>query len=169
MNVVLIGMPGAGKSRLGREVARRTGMKFFDTDSMIREKYGPIPEIFRKYGEEKFREIEAREVARAAKADDAIVSTGGGTLMREKNALALARNGKFVYLKASPEVLSVRAFYTKRPLLEDAGSLFEMYAKRTPVYEKYADAVVDADTGDVDAKVDELEKIINGFRLYDRT
>lgn len=160
MNVVLIGMPGAGKSRLGREVARLVGRRFIDTDKAVRDRYGSISALIEREGEDFFRRAERQEIRRAAAADKAVISTGGGAILDAENVAVLKKNGKFIYLKAGLDVLNVRSFLTARPLLKESGALEKLYAKRAPLYEKYADAVFDVDRDDVPNKVRALAKII---------
>ncbi|MBO4262760.1 MAG: shikimate kinase, partial [Clostridia bacterium] len=118
MNVVLIGMPGSGKSRLGKALAAKTGLKFFDTDALVREKYGDISDIFAKYGEDFFRRKETAAAIVAAANDGAVIATGGGIVVRPENMEILKKNALVIYLEASVATLVGRTRKRQsRPLL----------------------------------------------------
>ena len=158
MNLVLIGMPGAGKSRLGRILSKKLGMEFIDTDRIIREREGDISEIFLNKGEEYFRNAETEAVEIAVKEDRRVISTGGGTVLKEYNMALLKENAVTAYLKASKETIVKRTANSSRPLVKgDAEKNVEtLLAVRTPLYEKYADVTVDADTDDLHKKSEEI-------------
>ena len=159
MNVVLIGMPGAGKSRLGRALAKATGMEFTDTDKIIRDNYGDIAEIFSGKGEEYFRLIETEAVRTAAGGDGRVISTGGGAVLKPENMEILRKNGLIVYLKADKETLLKRTAGSSRPLLKGNAELNieNLLLKRSRLYEKYADVIVDANSDDVMKKVNYIK------------
>ena len=166
MNVVLIGMPGAGKSHVGRALAKATGMKFTDTDKLIRDRYGDIPTIFKEKGEEFFRFLESEAAKEAASGDERVISTGGGMILKEENMAALKENGTVVYLKASEETLARRTANSSRPLVRGdvKKNIAELYKKRSPLYEKYADITVDADGDDAAKKVESILRSIRRKR-----
>ena len=159
MNVVLIGMPGAGKSRIGRELSKKLGMRFFDTDKVIREEYGDIPTIFSLKGEEYFRNLETKAIFKVADGDNRVISTGGGAVLKPENMEILRKNGLIVYLKADKETLFKRTAGSARPLLKgDAMKNIEnLLSVRSALYEKYADITVDANSDDVTKKVDYIK------------
>ena len=164
MNVVLIGMPASGKSRLGRTLAQRLNRRFIDTDKIIRTKYGDISKLFKERGEEYFRKIESDAAREAAFAKNAVISTGGGIILNSENMDSLKKDAVTVYIKCSPEVLSKRAKLTPRPIYSD-GNIKEverLLSVRAPLYEKYADETIDGDTDDVDEKIKRLIGIIEG-------
>ena len=129
-NVYLIGFMGAGKSTVGRLLAERLGMGFLDTDELIAARAGlPIPEIFSRLGEERFREWEREVVGEICRRRGLVVSLGGGAPMDEGNWRALRETGITVYLRESPEALAARlAGDDSRPLL--AGYAGEARARR---------------------------------------
>ncbi|GAB4390597.1 MAG: shikimate kinase AroK [Thermodesulfovibrionales bacterium] len=148
-NIVLTGFMGAGKTAVSRELARLTGFAQIDVDAEIEKSAGmTITEIFAKLGEPRFRDMETEEIKKAARRANAIVSTGGGAVMREENMAALRQGGVIVCLWASPETILRRTGGDKsRPLLQVADPLAkinELLALRRPYYEK-ADIVVETD------------------------
>lgn len=148
-NIVLTGFMGAGKTAVGRELAGLLDMKLIDIDTEIEisEKM-PISEIFEKFGEERFREIESAMVKRISGIPNSIISTGGGVVLRTENMDVLRKHGFIVCLMASPEtVLARTANSSDRPLLRVAnpiGKIRELMDARRPFYEK-ADIVIDTE------------------------
>lgn len=138
-NIVLIGMPGVGKTTYGRKLAEKTGKEFFDTDQMIYERTGRQPgEIIDQDGEEEFRDIESMMIHELSSMTGIIIATGGGVVTREENYYALAENGKFVFLKRDDiEELETEG----RPLSRKIG-LDILYKMRKPLYESWADETV---------------------------
>ncbi len=138
-NIVLIGMPGAGKSTAGRLIAEILGRAFVDTDEIITEKAKmPIPEIFSLYGEEKFREIETEAMKEAGKMSGTVIATGGGIVTREENRYPLKQNSVTVWLKRDLSLLPLDG----RPVSQK-NNLSELYGKRAPLYEDFADFSVE--------------------------
>ncbi len=147
-SIVLIGMMGAGKSSVGRCLQRQTGLSRFDTDEMAASKLGlSIPEIFSKFGEEKFREIETQALRELDPAKAVIVVTGGGIVLRDENVDLLKRLGTVVWLEAQEETLFERASHRgNRPLLKTENprkTLSEILRARSPLYARVADIRVD--------------------------
>ncbi len=158
-NVVLVGMPGCGKTTVGKIVAERLGRPFVDTDSEIERAAGePIKDIFAKYGEEYFRTLEEKAVGDAGKLAGAVVSVGGGAVMREANRDALRQNGTVVYLTRKTEDLAREG----RPLSADA-DLGKMLAERAPLYEKISDFTVPND-GDPEKAADIIIEKLGGSK-----
>ncbi|MBA4371749.1 MAG: shikimate kinase [Thermodesulfovibrio sp.] len=148
-NIVLTGFMGTGKTTVGRELARLLDMKLIDIDAGIESEEGlRIPEIFSRFGEERFRDIEAKAIRKYAASDHAIISTGGGAVLRAENIEALRINSIIFCLSASPEtVLKRTARNDDRPLLKAADPLqniFELMQYRRPFYEK-AGIMIDTD------------------------
>ena len=136
-NIVLIGMPGCGKSRIGRALARLTGRPLFDTDEMVRKTAGrEIPLIFQEEGEAGFRAREREAIALAAQKTNAVIATGGGAVLGEANRRALAQNGRLCCLQRELSLLPTKG----RPLSVD---LQEMYKRRLPIYLQAADLVIE--------------------------
>lgn len=147
-SIVLIGMMGAGKSAVGRCLQQRFGLSRFDTDQMVASKFGmPISEIFSKHGEQTFRDAETEMLQELAVSGTAVIVTGGGIVLREKNLALLKRLGAVVWLQADEATLFKRASRTgNRPLLqhENPRSAFaQMLQARLPLYAKVADIRVD--------------------------
>lgn len=141
-SIVLIGFMGAGKSAVGRELARRTGLPRYDTDEIIRHRFAlSIPEIFLRHGETVFRDAET-EVLRGLQGR-AIVVTGGGIVLREENVRLFRALGDTIWLDADEAVLWQRAsMRSTRPLLQTAdprGRFAALLRERLPLYEAAAD------------------------------
>ncbi len=139
---------GAGKSSIGRRLAALTQWSRYDTDEMIRKKAGrSIAQIFAVEGEEHFRELESETVRELPADRSSIIVTGGGILLRKQNAAQLRRLGFLIYLRADEKTLFRRVSRrATRPLLQTENPrarLHELLETRTPLYEKYGDAVVD--------------------------
>ena len=119
MFVSLIGMPGGGKSTVGRNLARKLGVPFSDSDAVIERQIGcSIREFFESEGEERFRDVEQEVIAELVRADRGVLATGGGVVLRDANRHALHRHTTAVYLRSTPEELFRRLRHdTQRPLL----------------------------------------------------
>ena len=146
--IVLIGFMGAGKSSVGRTLARMTGLARFDTDEMIAARFGlTISEIFAEHGEAKFREAETETLRELTGKGQAVIVTGGGIVLREENAVLLHELGMTIYLSADEETLFARiSRRPTRPLLQTAdprATLGELLAARLPLYRKAAELEVD--------------------------
>ena len=151
LNLVLIGMPGSGKTTLGRALAEALHRPFVDCDAEIERAAGmPIPEIFRTKGEAAFRALESGIIARFGRESGQVIATGGGAPLREENAVALRQNGMVLLVQRPVERLATAG----RPL--SAGgleALRRMEVERAPFYEACADARVD-NTDRVEQAVD---------------
>ena len=135
-SIALIGMPGCGKTSIGRKISEMTGRKFIDADDLIVHMAGkPIPQIFAEDGEEAFRAIETRVLALAAKESRAVIATGGGVVTQERNRDILRRNCTIVYIERALCDLPTAG----RPLSQDLG-VEALFAKRRPLYEAWCDA-----------------------------
>jgi shikimate kinase len=147
-SIVLIGMMGAGKSSVGRVLERRTGLARLDTDEAVAAHFGmSISETFEKHGEEKFRDTETEVLRKLAPDRAAIVTTGGGIVLRPANVELLKRLGTIVWLNADEMTLFERASRRNtRPLLQndDPRAVFsELFRKRAPIYKATADFAID--------------------------
>ena len=148
MAIALVGLPGAGKSAVGRRLAQRLHLDYVDSDQLIEEHIGcSIREFFEREGEARFRDIEQQVIAELAAAPNGVVSTGGGSVLREANRLQLRSKFHVIYLRSSPEDLFRRLRHdVKRPLLQVAdplGRLRELHAVRDPLYMETAHDVVE--------------------------
>lgn len=138
-NIVLVGMPGCGKSTIAARLADVLDRHLLDTDAMVIEADGrPIPTIFAEEGEEAFRLLETEAVRKAGMSSGAVIATGGGVVTQERNRAPLAQNGRIVFIERALDRLPTKG----RPLSE-AHPLADMYAKRLPLYRAFADVTVD--------------------------
>ena len=149
MTIVLVGMPGCGKSTAGRQLARQLGWRFADSDAeIVNEIGGPIREFFEEHGEERFREIEQKVIEGLTHPARLVLATGGGAVLGEANRIAMTRAGnQVVYLRASPEDLARRLRHdTQRPLLQGGDplrKLRDLFRERDPLYREMASFVID--------------------------
>ena len=144
-NIVLIGMPGAGKSTIGVILAKSLGYDFLDSDLVIQKKYGKkLIEIINEKGLDGFLEIED-EVLSKINCENTVIATGGSAVYGEKAMENLKSNGKAVYLKLTAEEIEKRVNNIKtRGIVMKAGqTLREVFSDREPYYERYADITVD--------------------------
>ena len=147
MNVVLIGMPGAGKSTVGVVVAKKLGFRFVDSDLVIQEKYGRLlHELIEEYGIEGFWSLE-NEVNASLETDRAVIATGGGVCYEPEAMEHLGKIGTIVYLKLSYPSLKERLgdLNARGVTLRPGQSLLDLYKERIPLYEKYAHVTVDCE------------------------
>jgi shikimate kinase len=147
-SIVLIGMMGAGKSSVGRLLARRTGLSCFDTDELVAAEFGlSIPDIFARHGEERFRDVETEVLRKLFLPQPTIIVTGGGIVMPAENVDLLKRLGTIVWLTADEATLFERALRRgERPLLKtvDPRATFsELLWQRQPLYAAAADLKID--------------------------
>jgi len=153
-NLFLVGLPGAGKSTLGRQLARRLHKRFVDADVELEQRLGvSIPTIFEIEGEDGFRDREEVTIAELTLLEDIVLSTGGGAVLRAANRVRLKENGTVIYLHAEPSTLWARIRHSRnRPLLrttDPMGRLAELYAQRDALYRETADYVVESERGEV--------------------
>ena len=160
-NIYLIGPMAAGKSTVGRLLAKRLNKTFYDTDVEIIECTGvEIALIFELEGEEGFRQRETETLRKLSSLEGAVVATGGGIVLREENVALLQQTGRIVYLQCSVEQQLRRTKYdTKRPLLQIANprvKLEQLMKERAPIYESIADIKIS--TNKTNSK-----RVINGI------
>ena len=134
-NIILIGMPGSGKTTVGSLLARELGRPFLDADAEIEGVAScPIPEFFRKNGEDAFRVLETRVLAELGKRSGCVIATGGGCVLREENYDSLHQNGTIFWLRRAIGELPVDG----RPVSQSR-DLSELYREREPAYRRFAD------------------------------
>lgn len=146
--IALIGLPGSGKTTVGRQLARRLQLPFEDSDHAIEVRLGcPIRQYFESEGEEKFRDIEQETVAKLTELKQCVLSTGGGVVLRKANRECLNKNCHVIYLKANPDDLARRLRHDQnRPLLQvddPQTRLRELYVQRDPLYRETAHFVIE--------------------------
>ena len=163
-NIFLIGFMGCGKSTMARLLSETTGAKLIEMDETIEAEAGmTINEIFEAYGETYFRDLETQLIRRIAEEGGAVVSCGGGAILRSENVAYMKENGKIIYLSATPETIFQRVRHsTNRPLLngnmnvEYISSLME---KRLPRYLAAADITIVVDNKEKQDILNELLKV----------
>jgi len=139
-NIVLIGMPGCGKSAIGEILAEKIGMNFLDIDTYIESSTNlTINEIF-KNGEDGFRDLEAKVVMELSKKTPVVISTGGGVIKRHENIINLKKNGIIIYINRPIELIVADIENEVRPLLaKDPSKIYTLFEERGPLYKKYSD------------------------------
>jgi shikimate kinase len=157
--IVLIGAPGAGKTKTGKRVAKRLGLPFVDTDKRIVAEHGPIVGIFADYGEPHFRRIE-RAIVAVALHEGGVVTLGGGAVLDKDTQSDLARH-TVIQLTVSPEAVAARIDNDKRPLLRDGIITWQsLVATRQPIYDRLADHTIDTSKRPLDQVADEIVALV---------
>ena len=161
--IILVGLMGAGKSTVGKILARHLGMRFIDSDHEIERRTGvKIPVIFELEGEEGFRARETAVLSQLCQMDNVVLATGGGAVLREENRKHLKRGGTIVYLRGQVSDLWQRTRHDKnRPLLQTAdphAKLRELFAQRDPIYRQLADIIMDTGDQNIHYLVHRLEQ-----------
>ena len=140
-NLVLIGMPGCGKSRIGKLAAQLLRREFIDLDAEVVKSSGmSIPEIFAKYGEARFRELEKKAARIAAEKREVVIATGGGTIVQPGAPEIFRASGRICYIRRPVEELQTAH---GRPLSRDRAAVEKLYAERHEKYERAADFTID--------------------------
>ena len=165
--IVLVGIMGAGKSTVGKILADRLGMRFFDADQEIERAAGcTITDFFEKYGEVEFRKGEERVISRILAGEPCVLATGGGAFMSEATRLLIKKIATSVWLRVSFEVLAKRLEKRyDRPLLQTADpqqTLKALIKKRYPIYND-ADFIVDAENDGVDITVSKVVECLGDY------
>ena len=155
LNLVLVGMPGCGKSTQSRLAAEKLNRPFVDLDAEIVKRHGPIPRIFEEQGEAGFRVLESEIVREYGKESGLVIATGGGAVLREENIRALRQNGVICWLRRPIEKLATQG----RPLSVNQEKLREMEKTRLPLYRACADYSVDSQ----EQRTLTAQKIVEGF------
>lgn len=155
--VVLIGPMGAGKTSIGRRVAKALRRPFFDTDIAVVREHGPIEELFREHGEARFRALE-REAVRTGLETGGVVSLGGGAVLHPDTRADLAAH-RVVLLTVTPAVVAGRVRASARPLLQGEDPMVQwtrINDERRPIYDELADLTIDTSTGPLQLAVDAI-------------
>lgn len=158
-NIVLTGMPGSGKSTIGKEIAKRLSRPFYDTDDVVVENEGrQISEIFESNGEEYFRHAETQAIKSVSQNSGAVIATGGGAVIKDENIQYLSSNGKIFFLNRPLEDIVPT---DDRPLAKSREALEKRFAERYPIYKSTADEEIEVD-GNVQNSVDKILKLLGG-------
>ncbi len=167
-NIILIGMPGVGKSSAGVVLAKVLGYKFLDSDLVIQEQEGRLlKDIIESEGIDKFIEIE-NKINAGIKVDKSIIATGGSVVYGEEAMMHFKEMGIVVYLKASYEDIEKRLGDLKGRgvVMRDGQTLEQLYNERAPLYEKYADVIVDETGKDIRQTVSSIaEEILKYLKI----
>lgn len=143
MNIVLIGMPGCGKTTAGRIISKLLNIELVDSDDMIiRRKRKLIPKIIEETGEKGFRKLECEIIKEISKKDNCIIATGGGSVINDQNVVNLKKNGILVFIDRDINNIRPRE---NRPLTNSREKLMKIYEERYPMYVKAADIHIKAD------------------------
>ena len=169
-NIYLVGLMGAGKTTIGRQLAKSLSVPFYDSDKAIEESTGvDIPTIFEFEGEEGFRDREQKMIQQLTQLEGIVLATGGGTILREENRRLLKEKGFIVYLQCSVErILERTRRDTQRPLLKTDNPrerIESLFTQREPLYLSCADLIVD--TGVMQSKT-VVNHILEKFRSFNR-
>lgn len=164
-NIVLIGMPGVGKSTIGVVLAKMLGYDFIDADLVIQEKEKKLlREIIAEVGAEGFIEVENR-INSSIEAEHAIIATGGSVVYGAEAMAHLKEIGTVLYLKLPYEELQkrLRDIKGRGVVLKDGQTLKDLYEERVPLYEKYADLTVDEERCSIEQTIDKILKLKDRF------
>lgn len=146
--IVLVGLPGSGKSTVGRQLARRLGLPFKDSDQVIEQRLGcSIRDYFEREGEAAFRDVEESVLRELAQAEPGVIATGGGAVLRPANRRCLRDAGHVIYLRSTPEEVLKRLRHDRsRPLLQvddPLARLRSLHEERDPLYRETAQFVIE--------------------------
>jgi len=167
MNIVLIGMRGSGKSTVAKLLAKKLDKKFIDLDELLSKKVDmTLPKFVKQFGWEQFRDKESEIAEEISQQTYAVISTGGGVILRKQNVDALKKNGKFVYLQTSIATMLKRLESDRsRPALTNKKTLEEelqqVWEERKTLYENAADIIIETDKKTVKEIADEIISKLN--------
>ena len=162
-NIVLIGMPGAGKSTVGVVLAKNLGMSFIDSDLVIQEKKGKkLHELISEFGPQGFKKIED-EINASIKVNNTVIATGGSVVYGENAMKHLKEIGTVCYLQLSFEAISERLgdLAKRGVVLEKNQTLKDLYEERVPLYEKYADVIIPCEEKNIREVVEYIANKVN--------
>ena len=158
MNIILIGMPGCGKSTVGVILAKVMGMHFCDTDIVIQEREGrKLQEIINADGNDAFLDCERRALL-SIDVENTVIATGGSAIYSDEAMKHLKKSGKVVYLKVSEAEIERRLadFAARGVAIKDGMTVLDLYNERVPLYEKYADITVIGEGWDIPAVIGKI-------------
>ena len=167
-NLILVGPMGAGKSSIGRRLAKQLNKKFYDCDQVIEERTGvTITTIFELEGEGGFRQRETKILQELVKNQNAVIATGGGVILKAKNLNLIRHNSIVIYLKASLDSQIKRTKHDKkRPLIQTRqrrATLEKLARSRNPIYQQVADITIDTDRQSIHASLKKLAAQLNAM------
>lgn len=170
-NIIFIGMPGAGKSTIGVVIAKIFGYQFIDSDLLIQKQENDILEhLIDRHGIEGFLAIE-NQVNRDISAERTVISTGGSACYCDEAMRHMGGHGVIVYIKTSYEVLHRRLgdLHERGVVIRNGSTLYDLYMERTPLYEKYADIIVDITDCSLEASIRKVENALKACgKLYEK-
>jgi shikimate kinase len=148
LRIFLVGLPGSGKTTVGRQLARGLGLPFEDSDHVIEQRVGcSIRDYFEREGEAAFRDVEEAVIRELTQGPSGVLATGGGAVLRPANRQCLRDAGQVIYLRATPDVLFKRLRHdSQRPLLQVAdplGRLRSLFEERDPLYRETAHFIIE--------------------------
>ena len=160
-NIILIGMPGCGKTTIGKLLADKLKRKYIDIDSIIEKQAGcTINEIF-KQGEQKFRNLETEAVLALEREEASVITTGGGIVKKALNMESLSKNGIIIYIDRNIEEIANDIDTSTRPLLaKGTGQLEQLHVERHDLYKKYSDLTV-KNEGEIVEVVESIRRLLN--------
>lgn len=162
-NIILIGMPGCGKTTFGKKLAEETGREFFDADEVLVERENRTIADFFAESEAAFREAETRTLKYLAEKENVIIATGGGAVTRPENMELFSENGIIVFIDRKPEKIYETINDVVRPLLaDDKLRLYKLYEDRIELYQEYANYII-GNNGESEATVKRLIKFVRGI------
>jgi shikimate kinase len=165
MNIVLIGLKSCGKTSVGKALAAKLAKNFIDTDEFLLERHGKsnqsIRDIFQQEGEEHFRNLEKKVVATISSFNNAIVATGGGSIIEEENVKNLKKKGHLIYLDLSFEAWKSRIEQQPLPIFLRGKNLADHYTMRKLFYQKIADVMISVDQYSIRDIVDVVIKALS--------
>lgn len=167
MNIVLIGMPGCGKSTIGVVLAKMLGMDFLDSDVFIQNnEKRKLQEIINEYGNEKFLEIEKENLLKI-NVDNTVIATGGSVVLKDEVMEHLKKNGKCVFIDVPYRILKKRIFNldTRGIAMKKGQTIRDVYNERLPFYKKYADVTIKSGNEDRNETIKKTIEIIKKNNL----
>jgi shikimate kinase len=168
MNIILYGFKSSGKTTVGQLIAKQLNMHFIDVDRLIEKRYGEkkcvnfgVREIYETEGDKYFRELEKDVIFSLNNVRNAVIATGGGSVLNSDNVVMLKQIGKLIYLKTARETTKIRLQDSHPAFIDDkdfAGSFAAMYASREPIYISIANIVIDTNGKTVTVIANEIIK-----------
>lgn len=162
-NIILIGMPGSGKSTLGVLLAKALGYSFIDSDLIIQKQQdSKLQEIIERFGIEHFLECEERAILSIVE-EKTVIATGGSAVLCSKGMEHLKSIGKVVYINLSPQAVAerIKNIKTRGIVMSEGESIEDIYRVRAPLYEHYADLVVDVQGASIEETIEKLLLLLN--------